>query len=350
MWGWHSSRKLLILAGAITVVISLFEIRSNALAMLQEVVTNFIICACITFMNATLVSMFRDARLSRDPKRLTGILTLLAIGGTLGGLLAWGINDLLFPYHISHPWIYLTMVAILSIIFGLAFFAYETIALKLEEAAARLAEKEVHEQKLMRLKTEAELDALRAKVNPHFLFNTLNSIASLIPTSPARAEEMVQKLSNLFRYILSTSEHGLVRLGDELDIAGEYLEIEKVRLAGRLEYTIERDDSIENVAIPGMLLQPLVENSVKYGVASKTSGGRVAIRCRRNGGRCVIAIEDTGDCFDLAAAAEGFGIKGVRQRLELHYPGTHEFDISSDDGVRIRIGIPLIHEIQDRSR
>jgi sensor histidine kinase YesM len=350
MWQWRSAKRLLIVAGSVTVIISLFEIRPSVLAMIREIVTNFITCAAITFSTATLVAAFRDTRLSTDPKRLILTLVLLAMGGMLGGLISWGINDLLFPYQITHPPVYFMMVAILAIIFGLAVFAYETISRRLEETAEKLAEKEVQEQKLMRLKTEAELGALRARVNPHFLFNTLNSIASLIPVSPVLAEEMVQRLSNLFRYILSASERGLVPLGDELDILGEYLEIEKVRLAGRLDYSIEREVSIEEVSIPGMLLQPLVENSVKYGIAERATGGHISIRCRRNGERCMIAIEDTGEGFDASTVAEGFGIGGVRQRLELHYPGAHEFHISSDKGVRIQIGIPLTHGGQNPNR
>lgn len=341
MWGWESSRTLLVVAGAVTIVISLFEIRPSALAMLREVVSNFITSASITFVTATLVALFWSGHLLRDLKHLPAFLALLATGGVLGGLLAWGINDVLFPYQVTHPHVYLLTVATLAIIFGLAVFAYQAIAFKLQDAASRLAEKEIHEQQLQRLRTEAELDALRARVNPHFLFNTLNSIASLIPKSPERAEEMVQRLSNLFRYILSKSEHGLVRLGDELDVVAEYLEIEKVRLPGRLEYAIDRDPSVDDILVPGMLLQPLVENSVKYGIASKTNGGSVTVRCRRNGTHCVIAIEDTGSGFDLATADEGFGIGAVRQRLQLHYPDSHEFDIRSQNGVKIRIGIPL---------
>jgi len=151
----------------------------------------------------------------------------------------------------------------------------------------------------------------------------------------------VQRMSNLFRYILSVGDRGLVALAEELEIVGEYLEIEKVRLQGRLNYTVEVDDLLENATIPGMLLQPLVENSVKYGVAPRKDGGRIEIVCRRDGDRCSITISDTGSGFDTGSTPAGFGISAVRQRLELNYPGDHTFEIESDDGVTVRIRIPV---------
>ncbi|MCK5406133.1 MAG: histidine kinase, partial [Candidatus Krumholzibacteria bacterium] len=216
IWRWRSSRGMLVMAAGITVVISLFEIKLDPIAMLREVASNFITCVSITFVIATLISAVGVVQLGKGWKRFFLLLVLLAIGGMLGGLLGWGINDLLFPYRITHPGIYLMIVAALALIFGLAFLAYENISEKLKDAVSRLADKEVKEQKLLRLKTEAELEALRAKVNPHFLFNTLNSIASLIPVDPSKAEDMVQRVSNLFRYVLAAGDRGMVTLGEEL--------------------------------------------------------------------------------------------------------------------------------------
>jgi sensor histidine kinase YesM len=341
LWRWRTSKNLLIAASAITVVISAFEIKLDPVAMLREIASNFITSASITFITGTVIVAFAVPRLGRSWARVLLLLLLLAIGGMLGGLIGWGINDLLFPYRITHPHVYLLIVALLSIVFGLAVLAYENISTKLNETASRLAEKEIQEQKLLRLKTEAELEALRAKVNPHFLFNTLNSIASLIPEDPGKAEEMVQRLSNLFHYVLSASETSLVPLEEELTFVGEYLEIQKVRLGGRLDYSLEIGSSLDGVVIPSMLLQPLVENSVKYGIAPHKAGGKIEVRCQREGDRCSITIVDTGAGFDTRSVGEGFGIGGVRRRLELNYPGRYRFDITSDNGVTVRIQIPV---------
>lgn len=341
LWRWQNSKALLVTSLGITVIVSLFEIRLDPLAMLREVASNFITCASITFVTATLTSAFGLFRLGGGWVRKVLFIVVLAVGGVLGGLVSWGINSVLFDIYMSHPLIYMLVTGSLAVIFGLAFLTWLTVREKLDESVKRLAEKEVQEQTLLRLKTEAELEALRARVNPHFLFNTLNSIASLIPVDPERAEAMVQRMSNLFRYILASSDRGLVPLSEELDIVEEYLEIEKVRLGERLAYNIERGEGIDGVEIPGVLLQPLVENAVKYGIVPLARGGEVKVRCRRNGDSCMIEVSDNGEGFDEKTAAEGFGIGGVRQRLELNYPGAHQFDISTDGGVKIQITIPV---------
>jgi sensor histidine kinase YesM len=349
MYAWPSSKGLLLITVAITVIVSSFQIRLDLVGMLTEIATNFITCLAISFSIGTVMALYcPDSTTGR--RNVLVLLLLLAVGGMVGGLISWGVNDLLFPtYRITHPFLYLAIVALLSIIFGLAAIAYENVSARLEATAARLAEKEVAEQTLLRLKTEAELEALRARVNPHFLFNTLNSIASLIPEDPARAEEMVQRLSNLFHYVLSASESTVVSLEEELRFTGEYLAIEKVRLGERLEYGIESDPSLAGAAIPGMLLQPLVENAVAYGIAPRSDGGRVDVRCTREGERCTITVADTGKGFDERSTEEGFGISGVRRRLELNYPGDHSFDIASDGGVVVRIDIPVRNDLQDPS-
>jgi len=341
LWRWQNSKSLLIGALGITAIISMFEIRLDPLAMLREVASNFITCASITFTTATLASAFGLFRLGGSWKRKALFIVVLAVGGVLGGLASWGINSLLFDIYMSHPHLYIMITGALAVIFGLAFLAYITVKEKLDETARRLAEKEVQEQTLLRLKTEAELEALRARVNPHFLFNTLNSIASLIPVDPVRAEAMVQRMSNLFRYILAASDRGFVPLAEELDIVEEYLEIEKVRLGERLTFAVERGEGLDGVEIPAVLLQPLVENSVKYGIVPLARGGEVTVSCRRDGERCIITISDTGEGYDAESTAEGFGIGGVRQRPELNYPGAHQFDISTDGGVKIQITIPV---------
>jgi len=347
LWRWQSSRQLLVATAGITVVISLFEIKLDPLAMLREVASNFITSSAIAFVTGTVMSAAGVLQAGKDWKRIPLLLLLLAMGGMLGGLLGWGINVLLFPYYISHPHIYLMMTGALAVIFGGAFITYLNVREKLDQTVSRLAEKEILEQTLLRLKSEAELEALRAKVNPHFLFNTLNSIASLIPVDPERAEEMVQRMSNLFRYVLSAGERGKVPLDEELDTVGEYLEIEKVRLGDRLNYEIDRDKGLDGVTIPVMILQPLVENSVNHGIVPHKDGGSIGIRCRKLDDRCSITIVDTGKGFDPQSTAEGFGLGGVRQRLELNYPKSHEFQISTDGGVTIQITIPIAHENHD---
>jgi sensor histidine kinase YesM len=274
-------------------------------------------------------------------KRSAGLTSVFILGGCSGTLVALGINYLIYderPARLSKLFVDNTLLALL---FGAVVTSYFVLRGRFEHAIAQLAEKEVNEQRLLRLKTKAELEALRAKINPHFLFNALNSIASLIPVDPQRAEEIVQRLSHLFRYTLDASNRETVQLSDELSLIREYLEIEKVRLGERLSYEIIADSELANLPLPGLLLQPLVENSVKHGFASSKDGGQITIRCHRENDKCRIEIFDTGKGFEQAQRGEGFGLSSVRERLALRYGKDFDFQLTHQNGVQIVIRLPL---------
>lgn len=272
-----------------------------------------------------------------------GMTVLFVVGGWIGSGLAILILTQILQIHIQGHQLQdaLTTCTLLAVFFGGVVWLYFGLYEKLEKTAARLAEKEVSEQRLLQLKTRTELEVLRAKVHPHFLFNTLNSIASLIPLDPVRAEEMVQKLSALFRYALDTGNHELVRLEDEIRIIGDYLEIEKVRLGERLHYRIDIDPALNGISVPSLLLQPLVENSINHGIAPLPAGGKIAVCCRRENGHCHIEISDTGTGFDPDIPSKGFGLRGVVERLDLHYGDQHRFGIERLGGARISFRLPL---------
>jgi sensor histidine kinase YesM len=275
--------------------------------------------------------------------KLASLIILFMLGGWIGSFIAIGIIDLLLEpdLQITNFKTLVLSNTFFAVAFGVTVFGYFLLRSKLEQFAARLAEKEIAEHRLLRLKTKAELEALRAKVNPHFLFNTLNSIASLIPVDPVKAEEMVQKLAHLLRFTLDASNHELMKLADELEVIREYLAIEKIRLGERLSYEISIDDTLTEVSIPGLLLQPLVENSVKHGIAPTKSGGHINISCRHCDGHCQIEIVDTGKGFNASESVEGFGLSGVRERLALHYGSDYAFEMTANSGVRILLRLPL---------
>ncbi|MEK7729685.1 MAG: histidine kinase [candidate division KSB1 bacterium] len=258
------------------------------------------------------------------------IITLVSLHFLFGRALTWSV----FTSH-------LLLTGVLAFVFGAAVYSFFAVRERLQDTIAALADKEVKEQQLLRLKTKAELEALRAKVNPHFLFNTLNSIASLIPTDPNKAEEMVQRLARLFRYTLEASNREVIKLEDELRFCREYLEIEKVRLGARLQYEINSDPALAAMLLPGLLLQPLIENSVKHGIASAKNGGQITLNARREQEVCHVEIIDTGKGFDHAEITEGFGLSSVRERLALHYGEAAKFELETNNGVRIRMQLPF---------
>ena len=206
-------------------------------------------------------------------------------------------------------------------------------------------ELKLEEQK--RLVLEARLDALQRQINPHFLFNTLNSIASLVRFRPDLAREMIVKLANLLRGLLR--DHGTyVRLREELSFTDDYLDIEVVRFGTeKLRVVKELDERTLDVLVPSILLQPLIENSIKHGLEPRISGGTITIRSRVQGESIVVEVEDDGVGIVLnpPSALErrgaGIGMKNVRERLEVLYGNRARFTVVSRPGRGTLVSIEL---------
>jgi len=208
------------------------------------------------------------------------------------------------------------------------------IALKVWNAL-RL-EMKLDEQK--RLLLEARLDALQRQINPHFLFNTLNSIASLVRVKPALAREMTVKLANILRALLKDHDT-YVPLSEELSFTDDYLDIEVVRFgADKLRVEKEIDPRTLEVLVPSILLQPLIENSIKHGLEPRIHGGTVTLRSRLEGDRVRIEVADDGvgmgnrPLSALNRTGAGIGMKNVRERLEVLYGSQAHFNVVSNPG------------------
>jgi len=200
-------------------------------------------------------------------------------------------------------------------------------------------------QALHELAVSAQLAALRAQVNPHFLFNSLNSIAQLIATDPVKAEACVERLGDLYRYLLHRAHDDFVPLDDELRIAGSYLEIEQVRFGEALAVEERIDVAARGLLLPSLILQPLVENAVKHGLSPKVGGGRVTIVARVAAGVLELAVSDTGvGLRDEASMFErGVGLRNVRERLVRLYGADCAPRVSSRPGVgtTVTLRIPV---------
>ena len=198
-------------------------------------------------------------------------------------------------------------------------------------------------EKIRRELAEAELRALRAQIHPHFLFNTLNSIAALIHEDPNAAEDTLTRLADVFRYALKASDHEHAQLAEELGFLRSYLEIERTRLGARLRVREDIAPGLEAVPIPSLLLQPLVENAVKHGIAPRVEGGTLSLTARREGDMLVLEVGDDGPGgWDGSASENGFGLRSVRERLKLAGP-PHALDVISGRGAgtRVRVTLPF---------
>lgn len=204
-----------------------------------------------------------------------------------------------------------------------------------------------------RLLLEARLDALQRQINPHFLFNTLNSIASLVRFRPEQARELIVKLANILRALLKEHD-SYILLRDELSFTDDYLGIEVVRFgAEKLRVVKEIDPETLDLPVPSMLLQPLIENSIKHGLEPRISGGTITVRSRVDGRRMVIEVEDDGvgiapgrSRSSGVLTGTGIGMKNVRERLEVLFGGAAEFDVTSRPGrgTKVTVAIPLREE------
>ncbi len=191
---------------------------------------------------------------------------------------------------------------------------------------------------------QARLEALTSQINPHFLFNTLNSVSSLIRTDPNQARVMVLKLSNILRRLLRKHEN-FSALREELNFIDDYLSIEMVRFGDKLRFEKQVDSDTLDMLVPSMLLQPLIENCIKHGLSSKVEGGTIRLRSRRVDARLLLSVEDDGVGIPESRLAtlrdQGIGVSNVSERLKVIFGNDHKMDIDSQPGRGTRIDIEI---------
>jgi sensor histidine kinase YesM len=194
---------------------------------------------------------------------------------------------------------------------------------------------------------QTRLDALKAQLHPHFLFNTLNTISMLVRQKDEQtATNILAKLGDLLRYVLENREVHWVELKKEIDFVEKYLSIESIRFQNRLKYSISVDPSTENILIPDLLLQPIVENALKHGLSDSTKGGMISIKTVRNDDYIEISISDNGVGFNPqinAKKSSGIGIKNIEERIHNLYPDEASFKITSapNEGTEVHFVLPV---------
>ena len=229
----------------------------------------------------------------------------------------------------------------LSVFAGRSFFGSEWEEKKVEEIMAREKLKVVSGEKQL---VQAQMRMLQAQIEPHFLFNTLATIQSLIGRSPDKANLMMDNFIAYLRQSLSASRAQEGTVKQEFDLLRHYLELLKIRMGDRLQFDLDIADDLQGAPLAPMLLQPIVENAIKHGLEPKVEGGTVRVSARRDDGQMVLSVKDNGLGFSDHAdsSGEGVGLSNLRERLAVLYDGQATLTVAeASPGTEITIRVPL---------
>lgn len=235
------------------------------------------------------------------------------------------------------------MVLFISLVIASCIRAYDKVREQIQSTNLQLRTQQLEKERALKLATEARLSLLESRLNPHFLFNTLNSISALISEDPMLAEQMLQRLATLLRASLDICAQSYVPLRKELDLVIDYTEIERARLGDRLSLSIDVPPELEWLAVPPMTLQPLVENSIKYSISPRPRGGQLSVSARRQTGQLVLNVWDDGPGFLLDAIPAGHSLDNLQARLKTMFCDNAELSIFSNGaGTTVTVRLPLV--------
>lgn len=268
----------------------------------------------------------------------------LFAGVTAGGLLSWGF--LFFSHGHEFSYYYqrvFSHIAVFGFVFGVPIIYFFSTRERLA-----VSEKKIQEEKIKRLTMEKEaammsLRLLQAQIEPHFLFNTLSNAVMLLDVDTQKAKQMLIDINEYLRISLDRTRRDMITLSQELDLVRRYLEIFKIRMGKRLSFDITDRTGFAELPFPPLIIQPLVENAVKYGLEPKVNGGTILIDCRVEGGQAVIEVSDTGCGPDENEGGAGIGIENVSRRLSAVYSGDATLALAPNqpEGLTALIKVPL---------
>ena len=263
---------------------------------------------------------------------MLGVRVLLLLDQELPPTFPGWWNLTLLSYLTQLDWLLMTYLFLIGVAYALAYRREsETRALNASQLETRLV--------------EAQLQALQRQLHPHFLFNTLNTVSGLIRTDPDAADTMIDRLGDLLRMTLHKSGIQEVSLKEELDVLEKYVEIERTRFGNRLTIDMQVQSEALDAQVPSLVLQPLVENAIRHGIAPNSRPGRITVSAERDDHDLVLQVLDNGDGLPpdrLMALNRGVGLDNTRARLEHLYRDRFEFSFSNlDRGFRVLIRIPF---------
>jgi two-component system, LytTR family, sensor kinase len=276
----------------------------------------------------------RLKRLSFAQHKLLILGTLIITSMVINTAIVWALfgTDKQFQVYLKYSTIsniYLTAAV------GLVYAAINYLDLQQKR---KFDEKELELSRLRELKSKAELDALHSKVNPHFLYNALNSIADLSITDGKKARQMTVALADLFRYSINYSQNNYSTVKDEVSMTDVYLQIEKIRFEDKLNYHVQVADETNHYLVPRFILQPLIENAVKHGLKVTGQMSEIFLQTKIENDKLILNISDNGPLFP-ENLNPGYGVKSVYDKLDLLFPGQYEIHFVNEPCKHVSIHI-----------
>jgi signal transduction histidine kinase len=308
-----------------------FDSPANALgifespvALFWSAVTGVVFCICF-FSICGLGNGYLRRYLKDYPPAIVRVVHAVynAVGASLACAVSFEIITLLpTGVHVVFPffWRIVAIDGVIGAVLALVIGAFVRLRLQVEDTQAKLRQQEVAVRELAIAASQAQSRALQSQINPHFFFNTLNTISALIDDDPLAARQMIGRLADLFRYTLGCTNADAVTLGEEVQFVRDYLSIERARFRKRLRVDLP-EGTLPEVRIPGLVLQPLVENAIKHGIAPLIDGGSVSVSVARSAAGFRVSVRNTADEHELPELAAmfrpGHALDNVRARLRL---------------------------------
>jgi len=308
------------LAVAVVVLILLLENQISSVRELLDVLAYALVYSNLVMLLGVLLigrvgKRLAPGRLPLAPAVAGCIIVVVPVGCLLVQVLLMAIG-VVVPQHFWREYLATLRVSVpLATVFGLGAFLHASLRDRLQVTERALREKELAEERAKKLAAEARLRSLESRIQPHFLFNTLNSISSLITLDPVRAEQIVGRLASFLRASLDTSDRSLIPLREELAMTESYIDIEKARFGDKLGGSVNVPAALQEMKVPPMSVQALVENAVKHGITPKVGGGEICVAASAEGDNLRIEVSDSGFGFDLTMVPPGHGLDNLIERL-----------------------------------
>jgi sensor histidine kinase YesM len=269
------------------------------------------------------------------------LLVAMPAGAAVGAFVGTQIAGFSFSEILRGRPAFFIQMLFIGILFGTMityfFFSRERIS----QTEKQLQEEQIKRLTLEKKTLETHLKLLQAQIEPHFLFNTLSNILSLLESDPTKGKAMIEDLTRYLRASLSRTRDRMTTLGQEMDLVRAYLDIYKVRMGERLRYTLEVPEALRDLSFPPMLVQPLVENALKHGLEPKIEGGNIVVKVEQDTDCCRVSVADTGAGL-LENSVAGIGLANVRERLEVIFNGKAHLTLEENQpsGLKVTMEIP----------